>query len=286
MGLAGAVKMPVATALLLDLAPPERRQSVLALNYTVISVAYTLAREPGGLRRRAGLRLLAATSAAGYLLVAALYGFALRGPLPLERAPQRDAVRRTRSPYPATACSCGFAALAFVFPFSMGQVVTASPLFARRAAWARASSAWCSALNSILVAALALPVAARMEGPGPFRLLGAAALLVAAVLRLLRVRFPDAATALIAGTIVFSFGELIFSSAVPAAVARLAPAGRRGAYQGGWTLVASFSMGSALFVSGLLRDAAGWRGAWAIVLRRWCCSPRRCCSITASDSRR
>ena len=64
------------------------------------------------------------------------------------------------------------------------------------------------------------------------------------------------------GTVVFSFGELVFSSAVPAAVARLAPAGRRGAYQGGWTLVASFSMGSALFVSGLLRDAIGWRAAW------------------------
>ena len=51
---------------------------------------------------------------------------------------------------------------------------------------------------------------------------------------------------------------------MPAAVARLAPEGRRGAYQGGWTLVASFSMGSALFVSGLLRDAVGWRGAWAL----------------------
>jgi MFS family permease len=51
---------------------------------------------------------------------------------------------------------------------------------------------------------------------------------------------------------------------VPAAVARLAPAGRRGAYQGGWTLVASFSMGRALFVSGLLRDALGWRAAWLV----------------------
>ena len=29
-----------------------------------------------------------------------------------------------------------------------------------------------------------------------------------------------------------------------------------------WTLVGSFSMGSALFVSGLLRDAVGWRTAW------------------------
>jgi MFS family permease len=64
--------------------------------------------------------------------------------------------------------------------------------------------------------------------------------------------------------VVFSFGELVFSSAVPAAVARLAPVGRRGAYQGGWTLIASFSMGSALFFSGLLRDALGWRAAWLV----------------------
>jgi MFS family permease len=70
--------------------------------------------------------------------------------------------------------------------------------------------------------------------------------------------------ALIVGITIFSFGELVFSSAVPAAVARLAPPGRRGAYQGGWTLVGSFSMGSALFVSGLLRDAIGWTGAWVI----------------------
>ena len=74
---------------------------------------------------------------------------------------------------------------------------------------------------------------------------------------------PGAAAGYLAGTVVFSFGELVFGSAVPAAVARLAPAGRRGAYQGGWTLIASFSMGSALFVSGLLRDAIGWRGAVA-----------------------
>ena len=56
----------------------------------------------------------------------------------------------------------------------------------------------------------------------------------------------------------------MFSSAVPAAVARLAPPGRRGAYQGGWTLIGSLGMGSALFVSGLLRDSIGWNGAWIL----------------------
>src|SRR5688572_19132830 len=155
----------------------------------------------------------------------------------------------------------GFAALAFVFPFSMGQLVTASPLFAMQSGLGEGFIGLVLGLNSVLVAALALPVAARMEVPGPFRLLGAAAVMVAMCFACFA-WVPDPATALIAGMIVFSFGELIFSSAVPAAVARLAPAGRRGAYQGGWTLVASFSMGSALVVSGLLRDAAGWRGAW------------------------
>ena len=51
---------------------------------------------------------------------------------------------------------------------------------------------------------------------------------------------------------------------MPATVARLAPPGRRGAYQGSWALVSSLSMGSALFFSGVLREALGWRPAWAI----------------------
>ena len=63
-------------------------------------------------------------------------------------------------------------------------------------------------------------------------------------------------------TVIYSFGEVIFSSAVPAAVARLAPAGRRGAYQGSWALVSSVSLGSALVVSGLISKAAGWHPAW------------------------
>src|SRR6185436_2132180 len=115
--------------------------------------------------------------------------------------------------------------------------------------------------NSIIVAALALPVAARMEAKGPFRFLPAAALLVS--LGFVSYSWSaNPAVAYLAGTVIFSFAELIFSSAVPASVARIAPAGRRGAYQGAWALIASFSMGSALLLSSALRDAAGWNFAW------------------------
>ncbi len=261
MGVSGAVNMPVAAALLLDLAPAARRQSVLALNYTAMSVAYTLGVMPAGYVAERSYEVLAMLSSIGYLLVALLYAMAMRSELRLERAPVErsllgDTVSAVRDPL-----FLGFAAIAFVFPLSMGLVVAASPLFAVELGLGEGFIGLVLGGNSILVAALALPVAARIEAAGPFRFLGAAALVVGAALACYAV-IPDIAAALLVGTVVFSFGELVFSSAVPAAVARLAPPGRRGAYQGAWVLVGSVSMGSALFLSSVLRDAIGWRNAW------------------------
>jgi MFS family permease len=263
MGIVSAVKMPVGTALLLDLAPPERRQSALALNYTVISVAYTLAVTPAGYVAEQGYGLLAVLSTAGYLVVAALYAFALRGPLPLEPSQRGQTLYRDLSSLARDRSFLGFACIAFIFPFSMGLVAFVTPLYAADRGLGEGFIGLVLGANSIIVALLAVPVANRMESAGPFRWLGAAALLVAACLACYAA-IPNASVALIAGITIFSFGEIIFSSAVPAAVARLAAPGRRGTYQGGWTLVGSFSMGSALFVSGLLRESIGWSGAWMI----------------------
>jgi MFS family permease len=262
MGICGAVNMPVANALLLDLAPAERRQSTLALNYTVMSVAYTVGVSPAGYVAEQGYGLLALLSSLGYILVASLYLLALRGELPLERATQVNFVSHTLLVLKDRLFLL-FAAMAFVFPLSMGLVVSASPLFGVDAGLGEGFIGLVLGLNSIIVALLALPVAARIEASGPFRPLGAAALMIAACFACYA-WVPRPAAALVAGTVIFSFGELVFSSAVPAAVARLAPAGRRGVYQGGWALVGSFSMGSALFFGGLLRDALGWRGTWAV----------------------
>src|SRR5690242_3331502 len=260
LGLTGAVNMPVASALLIDLAPAERRQSVLALNYTAMSVAYTIGVMPAGDVAQQGYGVLAAVSAVGYLLVAALYLAALRGVLPLERARGESMMRESVSAF-ADRRFLGFAALALAFPLSMGMVVTASPIFAAERGLGEGYIGLVLGGNSILVAIGALPIAARVEPMGPFRLLGAAAAIVAAAF-LCYGLVPDAAWALLLGTLVFSFGEIVFSSAVPAAVARLAPSGRRGAYQGGWALVASLAMGSALVLSSQLGAIAGWSGTW------------------------
>ena len=159
-----------------------------------------------------------------------------------------------------------FAAIAFVFPLQHGHAwSTASPLFGADLGLGEGYIGLVLGGNSILVALLAAAGGdAHGARTGPFRWLGRGGARRRGRARLLRRSCRSAAAALVAGTVVFSFGELMFSSAVPAAVARLAPPGRRGAYQGAWTLVRSFSMGSALFVSGLLRDSIGWTGAWLI----------------------
>ncbi len=263
LGITGAINMPVATALLLDLAPPGRRQAVLALNYTGMSVAYTLGVMPAGFVAEQGYGLLAAISSFGYVMVATLYALALRGALGLERPRSDEHLLAATFSVMHDRVFLAFAVLACIFPFAMGQVVTVSPLFAADQGLGEGYIGLVLGGNSIIVAALALPVAARIEPGGPFRPLGAAAVIVAAAFSCYAL-VPDTASALLVGTIVFSFGELVFSSAVPAAVARIAPPGRRGAYQGGWTLVSSLAMGSALVLTGVLRDAAGWRGVWGI----------------------
>src|SRR5205814_7404420 len=261
LGTTGAVNMPVSSALLLDLAPVERRQSVLALNYAAMSVAYTLGVVPAGYIAQQGYGLLAATSASGYILVGLLYALVLRGALPVEKgAGESDMVRDTLAAFVDRRFAL-FASIAFVFPLSMGMLVTVSPLYGADAGLGEGYIGLVLGANSVLVAALALPVATRIEARGPFQLLGYAAAIVAVALACYAV-IPGAARAFLVGTVIYSFGEVIFSSAVPAAVARLAPAGRRGAYQGGWTLVASLAMGSALVVSGLISKAAGWHAAW------------------------
>lgn len=261
LGTTGAINMPVATALLVDLAPPERRQTVLAVNYTAMSVAYTIGVSPAGFIAEQGYGYLAAISAVGYAIVAALYLLSLQAPSRAEGPRRESRVLRSTLQVFRDRRFLGFAALGFVFPLGMGLVVFASPLFAASLGLGEGFIGLVLGLNSIIVALLAVPVAARIEAAGPFRWLGLAALLVAACF-LCFALVPQPHAALIAGTVIFSFGEIVFSSAVPAAVAQLAPADRRGAYQGGWTLVQATSMGSALFLSGLLSGAMGWQGAW------------------------
>ena len=121
LGVTGAVNMPVSAALLLDLSTPERRQAVLAANYTGMSVAYTLGVMPAGYIAEHSYAVLAAITSVGYVLVSLLYWLALRGSLPLEPA-RGSRLAAEMASVAGDRAFLGFAALAFVFPLSMGLV--------------------------------------------------------------------------------------------------------------------------------------------------------------------
>src|SRR5258707_14929164 len=104
----------------------------------------------------------------------------------------------------------GFALLGFAFPLAMGLVVTVSPLYAMDLGLGEGYIGLVLGGNSIIVALLGVPVAARMEAAGPFRQLGAAALLVSASF-LLYSFHPLPAEPLLSVTVGFSFAGVIFS---------------------------------------------------------------------------
>lgn len=252
---------PASISLLLDLVPKERRQSALALNYTAVAVGYSIGVAPAGFLAAQGYGALALASGLGYAIVLAMIAIGIRGPVPREAragAPASflaDATRAPRDP-----AFLAFASLAILFPLGIGLVTNALPIYSLASGLDATTIGIVLGTNGLILAVLSIPANVAFERFGPFRLLpGAAALVVASYV--IFSSWPSAIGVFV-GLTAFSLGEILFSTALPTAVASLAPAGLRGAYQGAWGMIFSLGAGSALIASGALRDAIGWRGAW------------------------
>lgn len=253
---------PAAASLLIDLVPPGRRQTVLSLNYTAIAIGYTIGVLPAGFLIIYGYGVLAAAGAIGYLCALAIVLVALRKPLPPTGRPRAASLARDLQVAPRDPAFLALAGLAFVFPFGIGLIVSALAVYGAAAGLTESEIGIALAINGPLLAALAIPVNTRVERTGPYRFLGAAALFLSLSYMIAAI-MPDLAGLALA-TIVFTAGELVFSAALPAAVAQLAPEGMRGAYQGAWGLVFAIASGSALFLSGLVEAVVGWRATWFV----------------------
>lgn len=260
LGLVQGGIWPVASALLIDLVPPERRQSVLALNYTAIAIGFTAGVVPAGYIVAGGYGALALTASAGFAAAVALILVGLRGHRPTTTRPPEGSLFRDASIAGRDPAFLALAALSFVFPIGIGLTVTALSLYGIDSGLEESSIGLAIALNGPILAFLAIPVNARIGRSGPYRHLPMAAMVCAA--SYLVVAYVPGFVGILLCVTVFTLGELIFSAALPTAVAQLAPEGRRGAYQGAWGFVFSVGVGSALALTGPLKDALGWRGAW------------------------
>lgn len=261
IGACQAGMWPASTALLLDLTPPERRQAVMGLNYTAISIGYTAGVAPAGFLLVLGFPALAAFSSAGFLLISLTYLVALRSP------PRRSAGEAPRSLLadlavaPRDPAFALLAALGLVFPLGIGLIATVAPLYASEAGVGEGEIGVALALNGPLLAALSIPASAWLAGRGPYRFLALSAAMLAA--SYVALAWSGGFGALVVASVVFTAGELVFSSALPTAVAQLAPAHLRGAYQGSWGFVFALGLGGAVFFAGLMEAAWGWRATWA-----------------------
>lgn len=250
---------PATSALLLDLAPPERRQAVLGLNYTAISVGYTLGVAPAGFLLVLGFPALAAASAAGFLLIAVTYLAVLRAPRVVATGAQRSFLRDL-AVAPRDPAFLLLAALGVVFPLGIGLLANVAPLYAADGGLDEGRIGLALAVNGPLLAVLSIPVSAWLSGRGPYRYLAVSAAILA--LSYVALVWGGGFAALVVASIVFTLGELVFSSALPTAVGALAPPALRGAYQGAWAFVFSLGVGGAVFFAGLMEDAWGWRATW------------------------
>ena len=265
MGIAGAVNMPVGSALLLDLAPAERRQSVLALNYTVMSVAYTLGVTPAGYVAEQGYGLLA--RAERRAAICWCRPLCLRSARP---APDRASVSakqgstRPRSLF-ATGASSRFASHRLRLSRSAWAWSSiASPLFAADLGLGEGFIGLVLGLNSIIVALFAVPVATRMERAGPFRWLGWAALRGGGRARLLSARAAAPPRRWWRGP--WSSASASWCSARrcrrPWRASRRRAAAAPTRAPGPWWAPSAWEARSSF--RGLLRDSIGWTGAWLI----------------------
>lgn len=263
IGLVQAPFFPVGTALLLDLVPPERRQRALALNYSVVSVGYTVAVAPAGFLAERGFVSLAVASAALFALTASIVLLRLRG------APREAVSREHGGPGIIGRTVQAFrdgpfltlAIFAFTFPLSIGLISFAFPLYAADGGARSSEIGLALAGSALLIAILGVPANAVLERRGPFRALPIAAALVALSYVGLFAA-GSSLTALVLAVSVFTLGEIVFSASLPTAVAALAPAGARGSYQGASGMVGALAFGSALFLAGLGRDSIGWGATW------------------------
>lgn len=259
-GLAQGPWFPTATAMLLDLAPSDRRQTVLSYHYGAIGVGYTVGVVPAGFLAQQGYPLLAAQAVLAFAAVGGLVALALRRAPPPEPMARRETVAASAARAARDPAFLALALLGFLFPLGMGLVSFALPAYAKEAGLAEGLIGLGLGASGLLLAAIVLPINARIEHTGPFRWLPLAALLAAA--SYVAFAAGTALPLLAAGLLAFTLAEALFSSALPTAVAGLAPPGMRGAYQGAWTMVVSLGIGSALVLAGLGRDAVGWSATW------------------------
>ena len=265
-GLLGDLYRPVNQAMMADLVPPEDRARAFGILYWAINLGFSAASIIGGVMARrnfAALFIADAVTTLGFALIVFLAVPETR-PASVRRA-SSSAIEDLFAPM-FDVRMMAFALLAFVTGTIFMQVHVTLPIDMLAHGVSADAYGWMLSINGLLIVVLTPFLIGWLPKLRRDVVLATAALLVGAGFG--GNALAHTVPAYIAGIVIWTLGEILQSSAMPAVVAEIAPAHRRGVYQGWWMM----AWGAATFVAPLVGSRvlgtfgapALWGGCFAL----------------------
>jgi MFS family permease len=252
---------PPLQAAVADLVAPADRARAYGLLYWAINLGFAGAASLGGALAEHSFRLLFlidALTTFGYGAIVLVGVPETRPALPVA-PPRAHGGRALIEPF-RDRRFMGFMAVQFLLLLAFAQVVVALPLDMRGHGLGTAKIGWLLALNGVVIV-VAQPIALRlMRGLSHVQWLIVGALLTG---------FGLGATALAAGAlgyalalVMWTLGEIGFSTGAPTLIAERAPVERRGAYQGTYQLAWGLATMMAPVIGSFVLSRVGPRALW------------------------
>jgi MFS family permease len=250
-----------------DVVAPAHRARAYGLLYWAINLGFAGASALGGLLADRHFPLLFVLDALTTFAYGAVVLFGVPETRPGVVATNAPAARRGLAPF-RDRRFLGFVLVQGLLLLAFAQVILALPLDMRAHGLGTQQIGWLLGLNGVYIV-IAQPIALRtLRRFDHVRWLVAGAVLVGLGLGATALAHGPAGYALAA--LVWTLGEIGFSTAAPALVAELAPADRRGAYQGtyqlAWGVSSTFAPALGSIVLARLGSTALWVGCLGVSL--------------------
>jgi len=226
---------PPLQAAVADVVPPRDRARAYGLLYWAINLGFAGAAGFGGMLAEHHFVLLFVIDSLttfGYGTIV-FFGVPETRPAPAPDATPVRAAERLGAPF-RDRPFVGFVLIQVLLFVAFAQVIVALPLDMRAHGLGTAQIGWLLGLNGIFIV-VGQPLALRIvRGRSHVQWLGAGAVLTG--LGLGSIAFAGGVLSYVLSAVLWTAGEIGFSTAAPALVAELAPVDQRGAYQGTYQL--------------------------------------------------
>lgn len=269
VGFTGNLYRPAVSAAIADVVPPEHRVRAFSLLYWAINLGFSVSPVIAGLLADVSFSALFVADAVTTLAYAALVLARVPESRPKTRraraltdSEERAALAAPEAPGPlGDPAFLAFCATNLLFGLVFAQASFTLPLEMQAHGVTPREFGLAIALNGVLIVLLQIPSSRVLGKLRPARVLAASCLFTGAGFGLVGL---VGTLPLYAGTIaVWTVGEILSAAVAPTVVSRLAPAHRRGAYQGAFQMTWGLAALAGPLVGGWLHEALGPGGLWA-----------------------